>query len=458
MNKLYFIDKKRREKGALFFLKVKLYKFYEEEKIPQCGEVAAKIIEDIEEIFIGKLELIKGDMSGFFQQISSFVFKQLSPQGESYQTISLKIEKDFQNIELWLTLIQQLKTLSKKVRLYIGELRKLIERIRGLSYKLPNHLLSLSAVVEKIESLFDSLEYILLSSNEQGIVRWIEIASKKRIVRLKASPLDVSAQIRENIFCRFLTVILTSATLAVDNQFTYLKKRTGLDQMQGFQVAEKIIPSGFDFQKQVFLAIPLDISEPGEKDYYSKAFSGILEVLKATHGRAFVLFTSFHALNQAYAYLQKPLLELGISLFKQGESGNHYLLKKFKSNKDSVLLGTNSFWEGVDVAGESLQCVILARLPFYVPTDPLVEERVNFIKMKGGNPFMEYVVPQAVIRFKQGFGRLIRNKTDKGTVVVFDKRVKSRHYGKIFLNSLPKCTVSQGNSAELLREIRDFLL
>jgi ATP-dependent DNA helicase DinG len=180
------------------------------------------------------------------------------------------------------------------------------------------------------------------------------------------------------------------------------------------------------------------------------------KVLTITKGRAFALFTSFYALRHAHRALEPVLGELGITALRQGAASRRMLIERFRQDVSSVLFGTDSFWEGVDVAGEALQCVILARLPFRVPTEPVLQARTEAIEAAGGNAFMEFTIPQAVIKFRQGFGRLIRRATDRGAIVVLDSRIVTRRYGRVFLESLPDVRTVRGDSREVGRALAEF--
>ena len=296
-----------------------------------------------------------------------------------------------------------------------------------------------------------------LATLEANTVRWIEIdAEKSRIVRLVRCPLEVGKPLSEWVYPNLKTVAMTSATLTVQNEFGFLFNRIGLDLVADRSIDCAVLGSPFDFQKQALLCVPNDIPTPDKDAFLDESIRCIREVLSVTRGHAFVLFTSFYALNAAYTRLEKDLRSKGITPLRQGAAARTQLLERFRRDASSVLFATDSFWEGVDVAGDALQCVILARLPFRVPTEPILQARTEIIEESGGNAFMDYIVPLAVIKFRQGFGRLIRRRTDRGVVMVLDSRILTKQYGKKFLDSLPDVRILTGPGAELLRELEGF--
>ena len=288
------------------------------------------------------------------------------------------------------------------------------------------------------ERLRDELD-MLIRQNDPNYVYWIEISSRNyppRIV-LNATPANVNQMLQEQLFSEKNSVVMTSATLSTNRNFGYFKARVGIDACR-----ELLVHSPFNFKKQVQLHIPKGMPDPKSSEFTTSVIDKIRHYLKLTHGKAFVLFTSYRMMDEVYDAVVPDLVAIGVTSFKQGgELSRTDMLQAFREDTDSVLFGTSSFWEGVDVRGEALSNVIITRLPFEVPTHPVMEARVKQIKESGGDEFSEFSLPEAILRLKQGFGRLIRTTNDKGIVVILDPRVKTRSYGKAFLRSLPDCEI-----------------
>ncbi len=292
----------------------------------------------------------------------------------------------------------------------------------------------------RLKELQAGLHAIIAEPAPDGI-QWLTWHPQRDRLTLNSAPLHVGETLDRHLFANRVSTILTSATLQVNESFDHIKDRLGL-----WNAREMSVGSPFNYRASTLLYIPTDIPEPGQPYYQKTVEKAMVELSRAVHGRTLALFTSHSQLQTTYRAIGRPLGRVGIAVLGQGLDGSRaHLLETFRNGGDTVLLGTRSFWEGVDVVGPALSCLVIARLPFDVPTDPVFAARSETFD----NPFMEYAVPQAVLRFRQGFGRLIRSKTDRGVVVLLDKRVLTKRYGHVFLDSLPACTVRQGPLHEL---------
>jgi len=260
---------------------------------------------------------------------------------------------------------------------------------------------------------------------------------------LQATPIDVSPILRERLFERVDTIILTSATLAVAGSFQYTQERLGL---QGARAL--IVPGQFNYETQALLYIPEQMPDPRDPSFADAAASEILQLLHLSHGRAFVLFTSHQQMRQVY---DKIVFDIPYPTLLQGTGPRHALLEEFRKTPNCVLFATSSFWQGVDVPGQQLSCVIIDKLPFAAPTDPVVAARIRRIREQDGNPFYDYQIPQAVLALKQGFGRLIRSRSDRGVLALLDSRIRRQRYGQVFFDSLPNYRVTSN-----LNEVENF--
>jgi ATP-dependent DNA helicase DinG len=295
------------------------------------------------------------------------------------------------------------------------------------------------ALRKRVTNLRTELEF-LIESTSGNMVYWLErrvhggLRQQSRTIFLQATPIDVSGLLDAELFQRFPTVVLTSATLTVQGSFEHIRRRLGLEDAR-----ELVVPSHFRYQDQALLYLPPEMPDPRAPEFQDAAARCIRRVVEITKGRAFCLFTSYSQMRDLYERLL-PVLDYPILL--HGTAPRNALLEQFRDTPNAILFGTASFWQGVDVQGEALSCVIIDRLPFAVPNDPVVAARMRFIEESGGKPFFDYQVPSAVISLKQGFGRLIRSLEDRGVLVLLDPRIRQKRYGQAFLESLPPYRVT----------------
>jgi len=320
----------------------------------------------------------------------------------------------------------------------------LVSSLKGMETEfaaIPQKPEELTRIARRSFELRQELAF-LFESNEKNYVYWYERRNKG--VFLAATPIDVSQILRERLFEQFDTVVLTSATLTVGGRFDYIRQRLGIDHAK-----DRALPAEFDYAKQALLYLPKKMPDVRDAGFAAKAADEIVQLLELSQGRAFCLFTSYSQMNDLFERVRK---RVGFPLLLQGTAPRSALLERFKNTEAAVLFATSSFWQGVDVPGEQLSCVIVDRLPFAVPSDPILAARVRALQEEGRNPFAELQVPQAVLALKQGFGRLIRTKTDRGVLALLDTRLQRMPYGKIFLESLP----NYGRTHEL-SEVGRFL-
>ncbi len=354
-------------------------------------------------------------------------------------------------------LIQALQEFHSTIHLLNQQVERLpsknaIEKTEGIR-------LEIRAASTKLDKAASHLAKILDEKPEAGRVKWME---KQKMVTannitLTDAELDISHHLAELLFSKYSTIILTSATMTTHKKFRFLRERLGLTPEKCSRtVIEKIYPSPFHYQKQALLAVPSDMPAPDHPNFEQEAVEKIWMALRTSRGGAFILFTSYSMLLRCYAALLPRIEKERFTLFKQGDADRAEIVESFRKTKNGILFATDSFWEGVDVVGQALRCVIIVKLPFRVPTDPLLEARAEALQAEGKNPFQHYAIPLATLKFKQGFGRLIRHKSDRGCFLCLDSRLITRNYGKHFLSSLPSNNILIDTGENISIKMKEF--
>ena len=382
-----------------------------------------------------------------------------------------RIKTDSMRDEAWRNIRPILTESIKNLNRLNGKLEKLsslIEEVpESTKEKEPQPLIDLlrsnRRIVNQLSFLKDFLkvEEPDVSNLDLHQVRWVERTrgkDKSKSAKLCLAPIEVAPSLREHLFLKMKAVVACSATMTVDQKFDHYQKQVGLyDVPHHLKITTDILPTPFEYEEQAVLGIPTDLPAPNAKHFTEAIIPFIVESIKLSKGGVFVLCTSYKMLQELYQHCH---FRLGneYALFRQGQMGRDQLLERFIKTPNSVLFGADSFWEGVSVVGDDLKMIIIPKLPFRVPTEPVQEARYERMQANGKNPFQEYSLPQAALRLRQGFGRLIRTRRDRGVVLLLDKRVWSMYYGRYFLNSLPQMPHVRGSSQKVLEYLEQFYL
>jgi ATP-dependent DNA helicase DinG len=324
----------------------------------------------------------------------------------------------------------------------------------------PELIISAKAVLRRLESHAQFCRVFAEFEEHPDKVFWIEnrkTSGGELFTSFNTAPVEIAQIMHETIFSHYDTLVCTSATLTVRSDFSFWSRRVGLEGEIGRPVENLCLPSPFPYDKNVLLAAAVDGPEPAEEGYDEYITSFTKEAIELSEGGALVLFTSYQMLSEVYEKTSIEMANKGIAVLRQGTDDRRRLLSRFAEDKGSVLFATDSFWEGVDTPGEALRLLIICRLPFQVPNDPIVEARYERIIEKKGNPFLELALPDAVMRFKQGFGRLVRRTTDRGAVLVLDSRILKKQYGASFIESLPETQRCFSTREVILRTMERML-
>ncbi|MGD8623208.1 MAG: helicase C-terminal domain-containing protein [Anaerolineae bacterium] len=386
----------------------------------------------------------------FFTVLNDFLEEHSQRRGDYDQrlrlTSGLRVQPAWSDVEsTWDNLSSLLYRIVEALEQLCGGLLELegydVEDVEGMAQDCSGYAARLGEMREQLNGC--------IAEPDHGGIYWATISARDDRVTLNAAPLHVGDLVQEYLFHAKKSVILTSATLTTDGRFDFLR-----DRLNAWDAEELTVGSPFDYENSTLLYLPTDIPEPNQPYYQKTVEQVLIPLCRATQGRTLVLFTSYYQLRNTARTITRPLADDGIVVYQQGAGTSRaQLLENFRTTPKSVLMGTRSFWEGVDVVGPALSVLVIARLPFSVPSDPVFAARSETFE----NPFAEYAVPETILRFRQGFGRLIRTKTDRGVVVVLDKRVLTKSYGPMFLNSLPECTRIRNSVTRLPEAARRWL-
>ncbi len=400
-----------------------------------------------------------------------------SPRGNAEHKVRLVPE--LTRSPEWASAEEPLRNVCEEITAFLAAHREVLAGFRECGEDvlgpMTNAIMEWSALLGRL----DERRRIILRflEDDPGQCRWVELAADQQarlVVRLQVAPIDVGRLIREAMHERMASETLASATLTVASGFRFFLARTGLaDPARDVEDAEAApgaggedvlarrietlsLSSPFRYDKQVFLGIPSDLGDARSGEFESRLPDFITRAVAASDGRALVLFTSYAQLRSCHESCSPTIRRLGYDCLRQGTESRDRLLARFREDETSVLFATSSFWEGIDVRGRALELVILVRLPFAQPDEPIQQAQVEWLRSQGRDPFDELIVPRAIIRFRQGFGRLIRSSSDRGAVLIADDRVMRMRYGRRFLDSLPRCDVRMRPSLRLIEEMKEF--
>ncbi|GGJ85449.1 ATP-dependent helicase DinG [Lentibacillus kapialis] len=404
----------------------------------------------------------KYEVDDLFRTLFQYVIDQRQKDKSLSDTgrIQYRFDDENEDPEKWGVIKEIVSRLTFYLRDLIHLLSSLKQELESNEIRENHYLEDLNMHTEALQSIIDRMEQLFLTKSEHAEVKWIEMEAygARNAVYLYSEPTDISTLLANDFFTQKESVVLTSATLSIRNTFSFIQQRLGLTPEN---VMTTKVNSPFSYQNQVQLMIPddfPDIRHSSLDEFVAAVCDAIISLAQITDGRMLVLFTSYDMLRKAYYLLRETIDTSLFMLIAQGiSSGSRSRLKKnFQTFSQSILLGTSSFWEGVDIPGEDLSCLMIVRLPFQPPNHPVYEAKSNLLKNEGKNPFFELALPNAVIRFKQGFGRLIRSANDRGVVFVCDARVMKARYGKYFTESIPAVPITHDSTYTLMKKVQEW--
>ncbi len=404
------------------------------------------------ESWLEELSRLVGKLRKLGEEVEEAARSLLGPEGtyrlvpQGYETFSRAVGAD-------------LEALRKTILQLVDHIREALED-QATDDAEEALVWELRGILRRLASIGELVGRFLRYREEEEAVFYLELGGNKEKdswVSFCASPLDLAPVLQDALWSRFPTLVSVSATLTIGDSFRYWERRVGLQEKGEESILRGIFPSPFPYQQRVLVGVPTDAPLPDSEEYHPYLIRTIGSFLKSSGGSALILFTSYATLTAVYEGLRPLLEQEGIPYMKQGDDDRSRLLARFIGETQSVLFATDSFWEGIDAPGETLRLLVITRLPFKTPNDPLFQARSEYIEQRGGNAFMELSLPEAVMKFKQGFGRLMRRSTDYGAIVALDGRLLKKSYGRIFLSSLPETKTCFDVTSEVIKRVGEFL-
>jgi ATP-dependent DNA helicase DinG len=445
-----------RDRGALPALQQKLASL----SAPEDRLTAKSSAKRIEDTLRTRIPELARQVTAAFARLLLEVAP-LVPRSAESDERRLRVVAEVREAPAWKSVEQTLRDLIRAIDGLAEAIEPVLERVSLLSASGVEATLFLAKQLEAIAARLavTALDLGSFLADDRELCRWFAVrrrGTQAAALILALAPVEAGPRLRDSLFQAFAATVLTSATLTVERRFDYLAARIGLDLLPEGTVERQRLDSPYHFADQALIAVPADIPVPDTPGYEPALFEVIARAVEASGGGAFLLFTSHVALARAHEALLPRLRARGFPVWRQGEAGRSAILDRFRRDRASVLFATDSFWEGVDVRGEGLRLIVIGRLPFRVPNDPIVLARSETIEARGGSAFDDYALPQAVIKLRQGFGRLVRSHDDAGVVLIADSRIARKPYGEVFLSSLPPARLTIGETGETLAAVAKF--
>jgi Rad3-related DNA helicase len=449
--KLY--DERPRKTGALIQLEFRMSKSH----LPEY--LSDKLFKRISRL---KTECIgfKQSTNSFFSELSQNLRTRYQKTNENgFEETKIRYHQSFKFFSQVSDQVDELRSAMRKTKGCLSDLLEIFPEIHQDSFQFQDQIhRELISIETDLETLHQAFEFCLEADSDQHVY-WLELASRREStdISFNAVPLNIAELLKKSLYDGLNTAVFTSATMTVADSFTYFKNRVGLNLVDSQKVNSEILGSPFDYENQILFGVSDYLDDP-RSDRFSDQLADLISETHANHPTGMLtLFTNYSTLNYLFNKLKLHFEGERILLLAQGKSGSRTnIINQFREFKNSILFGTDSFWEGIDVPGEALELLLITKLPFDVPTEPLIAARMEKIKQSGGNPFMDYSVPEAIIKFRQGFGRLIRHKEDFGAVLVCDNRLSRMKYGTHFLDSLPVEAKIYRDKSELMSGLKEW--